>query len=294
MKEFLSIITPTHNRKELLQRCFESLLKQSCFNFEWIIVDDGSTDGTREIAEQFSASEFKIKYFYKENGGKHTALNFSHPYIEGDYVTILDNDDYFCTDAVQSILSAWREVSDEQVGIVSLLKGKKGDNGEIIPLCQSIREGVAVDISTPNRNSIISNDCNEVIRKDLFLKYPFPVFEGERFVSECALWDRVGMTHKYFYINKVVCLCEYLEDGLTGAGRAMRIKNANGGMFTSNLRMNRKYPFIFRVKNGLLYTCYACFAKKSLSEMRKQCCNKILMWCCLPFGWGLYWLWRKK
>ncbi len=294
MKPILSIITPTYNRKELLLRCFDSLKKQTCFDFQWIIVDDGSTDGTCEIADQFVSENFEIQYLYKENGGKHTALNFTHPYINGDFVTILDNDDYFLPNAVENIVTAWKTITDPEIGIVSLLKGKREENGEIVPLCTGAVEGQAVDIAEGARIRNISSDCNEVIRKDLFLKYPFPIFEGERFVSECALWDRVGQTHKCVYFNNIVCICEYLEDGLTGAGRKMRLQNPNGGMFTSNLRMSKNNRFKIRIKNGLLYTCYGFFAHKSPCAMAEQCQSKCLMWCCLPMGWLLYKYWNKK
>ena len=119
----LSIITPTYNRGHLLQRCYDSLSAQTRKDFEWIIVDDGSTDNTEEIVSSFD-SDYDIVYIKKENGGKHTALNTSHPYVHGKYVMILDSDDYLIPEAVEKIVKGWIDFEEnEAIGIVTFLKG---------------------------------------------------------------------------------------------------------------------------------------------------------------------------
>lgn len=286
----LSIVTPTYNRGPLLSRCFASLLRQTHKDFEWIIVDDGSTDNTEAVVRGFFA-DFPIKYIKKENGGKHTALNASHPFIRGKYVTILDSDDFLVDTAVQQILEAWKTYETAvDIGIVILLKGSAVDR----PSCEAREEGIPVDIMRYKRISHYSGDCCEVIRAELFKKYPFPVFEGERFISEGALWNRVSFTHKCVYINQVVYIAEYLEGGLTKSGRALRIRNPRGGMYTANLNANRKNFFKRRIKNGLLYTCYSRFAGMKVTEMLRHTDSKLLMLCCLPAGWLLYHYWKKK
>lgn len=286
----LSIVTPTYNRAKLLKRCYESLLRQSDKNFEWIIVDDGSSDNTSDIVATFCA-DFPIKYIKKENGGKHTAINTSHKYISGKYVTILDSDDYLTDNAVEEINNEWCKYEDNlNIGIVILLKGSDVDK----PSCVAKDEGIPVDIMRYKRICFHGCDCCEVIRSELLKKYPFPIFEGEKFISEGALWNRVSFSHKCIYINKVVYIYEYLDGGLTKSGKKLRINNPNGGMYTANLNMNKKNLFKLRIKNGLLYTCYGFFAKKSPFKMAKTNDSKTLMWLCLPFGWLLYIYWKKK
>lgn len=288
---FLSIVTPTYNRAHLLGNCFASLMCQTDKDFEWVIVDDGSSDDTKQVVQKF-AGDFPITYVYKENGGKHTALNRSHEYIHGKYVLILDSDDYLTDTAVEKVKAAWAQFEgQEEIGIVTLLKGQAEDD----PSCKAPDEGVPVDIMRYKRICIHSSDCCEVIRTELFLKYPFPVFPGERFVSEGALWNRVSFTHKCVYINQVVYIADYLEGGLTKSGRAMRIRNPYGGMFTSNLNMNRKNFFSRRIKNGLLYTSYGFFAGlspwKIITRDKESRCLKAL--CMLP-GYVLYRRWRSQ
>ena len=291
-KTTLSIITPVYNREKLLKKSYQSLVAQTNYDFEWIIIDDGSTDNSFEVAQSFKA-DFSIKVITKENGGKHTALNASHQYIEGKYVLILDSDDYLVPTAVATVINDWSKYEEQdEVAMVVFLRGSDEDH----PLCMAYPcdEGKQVDIIRYNRKTIISSDACEVIRTELFKKYPFPVFEGEMFIAEGALWSRVGFTHKCVYINKVIYICKYLEGGLTKSGKPMRIHNPNGGMYTSNLGMNKKNFLKSRIKNGLLYNCYSFFAKQSFKETFHQSDSRLLMFLCRPFGFALYLLWKKK
>ena len=129
----ISVITPVYNREKLLSRCYQSLLKQSCYDFEWIIIDDGSTDGTLAVAESFEAP-FEIMVLSKPNGGKHTALNASHPYIHGDYVLILDSDDTLIPSAVADVIDGWKQYCDQnEIGLVAFLRGTDENH----PLCKA-------------------------------------------------------------------------------------------------------------------------------------------------------------
>ena len=292
VQPYLSIITPIYNRAHLISRCYESLNRQTVKEFEWIIIDDGSNDSLDDVVNGFS-SDYPILFLKKSNGGKHTALNISHEYIHGRYVCILDSDDYLTDNAVEKIIEYWNQYdSNKEIGIVTFLKGSSIHK----PSCMAHKkdEGKPVDIMRYHRECIYSADACEVIRSELFKKYPFPVFEGENFVSEGALWNRVSFTHKCVYINQVIYIADYIEGGLTKSGRRLRVHNPKGGMYTANLNMNRKNYLSKRIKNGLLYTCYGFFAKCSPLDMARHCDSKILMWCCMPFGYLLYMFWKNK
>ena len=290
IKPSLSIITPSYNRAALLSDAFRSLTEQTDPDFEWIVIDDGSTDGTEELVRSFHA-DFPILFQKQENGGKHTALNAAHAFVHGSYVLMLDSDDRLVPTAVEQVKAAWtRWQEDESIGIVTFLKGVSEDK----PTCMAPDEGVPVDIMRYRRKCFTGQDCCEVIRTELFLRYPFPVFEGERFLSEGALWNRVSFTHRCVYVNRVIYLCEYLPEGLTKSGRKLRIRNPRGGMFTANLNMHRKNYFSRRVKNGLLFTCYGFFAGESPAQMLRHSDHKLLSAVCMPFGLALYHYWKKK
>ena len=287
---FLSIITPTYNRGSLLSYAFQSLCSQTDLDFEWIIIDDGSTDDTEQLVRSFHA-DFRISFQKQENGGKHTALNTAHAYVHGKYVLILDSDDRLVPTAIEQVKAAWtRWQADASIGIVTFLKGEAEDK----PTCVAPDEGVPVDIMRYRRKCYTSSDCCEVIRAELFLQYPFPVFEGERFLSEGALWNRVSFTHRCVYINHVIYLCMYQPDGLTKSGRKLRIQNPHGGMYTANLSMHRKNFFSKRVKNGMLFTSYGFFAGESPYQMLQHSDYKLLLAACMPFGYTLFRYWKYK
>lgn len=287
----LTIITPTYNRAHTIFRCYESLLQQSNTEFEWIVVDDGSTDETQELLSTFNTDRFPVIKLHKANGGKHTALNAAHPHIHGEYVLILDSDDYLTETAVQTVLNAWnRYEQDQRIGLVTFLKGTDENH----PVCAASEYDVPVEIMRYRRIRYIRTDCCEVIRAELFKEYPFPEFKGERFLSESALWDRVSFTHKCVYQPSVIYICEYLEGGLTKSGRKLRLQNPRGGMFTSNLRMDRSNYWIDRLKNGLLYDCYGFFARVSPGTMIKNSHAPGLAAIILPAAYLLYCYWKHK
>lgn len=290
-KPCLSIVTPTYNRSHLLPGCYESLRKQTNLDFEWIIIDDGSADDTDSVVSGFDDSLFPIVYVKKENGGKHTALNTSHLYIHGKYVLILDSDDALTKTAVADVLHHWGKYDQQcEVGIVTFLR--KTAEGLLFATVSDF--DIPVDIQNYPRKVFLGNDCCEVIRTELFLQYPFPVFPGEKFLSEGVLWSRVARTHKCVYINEAIYLCEYLADGLTKAGRALRIRNPRGGMLAASFGMEKKNSLKIRIKSGLLYTCYGFFAGMAPRQMAEACPARSLMWLCMPFGRLLYYYWKYK
>ena len=291
---FLSVITPAYNRGDLLKTCYGSLCGQTVYDFEWIVVDDGSTDHTPEVMKRIADEDerFPVIYVRKENGGKHTALNASHPYIRGRYVLILDSDDRLTADAVETVRLEWKKYeNDQEIGLLVFLR----ENLQHTLCAYAKDEYQPVDLLKYKRTCVLSSDCCEVMRAELFRKYAFPVYEGERFLAETALWYRLGLDKKCIYINKPIYICEYLEGGLTKSGRKMRIRNPLGGQYTSHLRMNPRCRPGERVRAALLFVCYGYFAgKKSGQILREGSPYRLLTALCLLPGKLMYISWRKK
>lgn len=291
---FLTIITPAYNRAGLLKDCFHSLQQQTDRDFQWIVVDDGSTDPTEQVMKEILEQRdwMDICFIRKENGGKHTALNASHPYITGRYVLILDSDDTLTPDAVETVRAGWKKYGkDPRIGLVIYQKGASVEE----PNCYAKKEGIPVDGGSYVRTKIVSYDSAETIKASLFKKLVFPVFEGERFLAETALWFRASYTHKSVYINKVIYICHYLEGGLTDSGRSMRVRNPKGGMYTSRLKMHKKKNMKERVKNGLLYVCYGHYAgMNSLQILKSNPAYPVLTAVCILPGYCMYRLWKRK
>lgn len=122
---YITVCTPTFNRAHTLNRVFESLKRQEFDDFEWLIIDDGSTDKTKELVEQFKQdAEFPIRYYYKENGGRHTALNLSYGLINSKYVLNVDSDDELADSALTLIKQAWESIPREDYDRFWLVSGR--------------------------------------------------------------------------------------------------------------------------------------------------------------------------
>ncbi|MGQ7318905.1 glycosyltransferase family 2 protein [Streptococcus suis] len=242
----ITILTPTYNRAYILTELYKSLKKQTSKEFEWIVIDDGSVDNTNEIVEKWidSDSDFSIRYYLKKNGGKHTALNYGIRLSNFQYVYIIDSDDHLTYDAVEKI-NRWIKTidSDKSFAGVSGLRAYPNNKGII---GQFPKEKDYVDATNLERKSKkLLGDKAEIYRKDILLKYPFPEFEGERFIPEASVWDRIAAEgYKLRWFKDVICICEYLDDGLTKNNNInVILNNFKGYSYIEKLNYeNRKFP----------------------------------------------------
>lgn len=290
--KLLSIVTPTYNRSAYLSRCFNSLCAQTDPRFEWIIADDGSTDDTQQkiLGFQRTRPDLTIHSVFVNHGGKHTAMNAAMSHIHGDYVLILDSDDLLTPDAVETVLREWTEYDTPDIGVLMFLAGFSEDD----PMAVGVLERVPLDMFGQYLKPIHTRDCCDVFRASAIQRFPFPVFPGESFLSESVLWHRLAEHYRVVYVNKVIYLVEYLEDGLTKAGRPLRIRTPKGSMYTAELYLDRRYPLRLRLKNGLLYNCYSFFAGASFRTARAQVRSRPVMYATRPGGWLLYRYWKRK
>ena len=289
----LTILTPAYNRADCLLACWESLKAQTDKDFQWLIVDDGSTDHTHETITRICSEKdgIQIDYIRKDNGGKHTALNAAHPFIQGKYVVILDSDDRLVPEAVCCILQAWKQYeNNESVGRIIFLKGRTVEQ----PICYVEHENTPLDTLREPRIGTVGRDCCDTFRTELFIKHPLPVFPGERFIGEGSAFFPMELETLGVYINQVIYLCDYREDGLTKAGRKMRLQNPLGGMFNSRTYMHPRVPMKRRIEKGILYNCYGKFAGIPAKKALRDNPYKILTLATYLPGLILYRYWRHK
>lgn len=191
--ESITVFTPTYNRAKLLPRLYKSLCKQTYLDFEWLIVDDGSTDNTEEIINkklEIRKSKFKVKYYKKENGGKHTAINLGVKLADGDLIFIADSDDTLPLNAIETVIKYWNSIKDDKsfAGVCGLDADPQG---------RIIGSGLPSEIIDDNSINIryklgISGDMKEVFRTDVLREFPLPEIEGERFCPEMLVWNRIS------------------------------------------------------------------------------------------------------
>lgn len=233
----ITVLTPTYNRAYILGNLKESLLRQTNDDFEWLIIDDGSTDDTKKLVQSWISQEetLKIRYFYRENGGKHRALNYGIPLAEGDFVFIVDSDDRLTEDAIERVTS-WIETMEEDDSIVAVAGLRGYPDGKRIG--EFPDKKTYVDVKNSHRYvHHLTGDKAEIYRKSALVAHPFPEFEGERFIGEGSVWNQLALEgYKVRWFNQVIYIGQYLGDGLTSHQRLLNIRNFQG--YTHNTRLN--------------------------------------------------------
>lgn len=249
----ITIFTPAYNRSAYLYGIYLSLKKQTFLDFEWIIVDDGSTDNTKESVEKILNSNppFPVRYFFKENGGKHTAINRGVKEAQGELFLILDSDDTLPSNSLQEIISQYKDVADNETicGVSGLMAHHDGTLiGSGYPkecnIASSIEQRYKYDVT---------GDLIEVFKTSSLREFPFPEIEGERFCSEQVVWFRIAQKYKLKCFNKVVYFRDYLDGGLTDNITKIRMKSPIASMMCYAELNNYDVPFIQKLKAAINY-----------------------------------------
>lgn len=249
----VTILTPTYNRAELLYKLYNSLCQQNCKDFEWLVIDDGSIDDTKAVVNDFIAhAPFTVRFIRKANGGKHTAVNCGVKYVETELVMIVDSDDWLLPDAVAHIKSAYNQYQQENIGTFTFLR-QYPDGTAIVSINK--RQIVANYIAFRIRGRRFG-DMAEVFKTDILKKYPFPEFEGERFISEDVAWIEMAKKYDSVYFDQKSYVCEYLPDGLTVNDKEMKFSSPLGSMMRGKQLMYKKCGLIANIKGAIIYNCY--------------------------------------
>jgi glycosyltransferase involved in cell wall biosynthesis len=225
----ITIFTPTFNRGYLLGNLYESLKRQTVMDFEWIVIDDGSTDNTSALFESWKNQNdtFPIIYFNVKNGGKHRAINKGVELARGELFFIVDSDDYLVDDAVARVIT-WESTIRDLKHLYAGISGNRGYG--INELIGKTFDGEYVDATSLERIQYnIHGDKVEIFYTHILKKYKFPEFEGETFLTENIVWNKIAYEgYKIRWFNQIIYICNYLDDGLTKAGTNIFLKNPKG------------------------------------------------------------------
>lgn len=295
MNPTVTIFTPTYNRAHLLHNLYESLCSQTSKDFEWLLVDDGSTDTTESVVAQWlNETKFKVRYVRKENGGKHTAINLGARLAEGELFFIVDSDDFLTYDAIETIVTEWAAVRNRRLNGMCYLKGENLTGGvkcreeAIFP-----KDNIISNIIELKYNRGTTADTAEIWTTDSLRQFPFTEYPGEKFMSEGMVWIRIAKTGDMLFRNKIIYIYEYLDGGLSLQGKRLRFLCPKGGIEGSLETMSHHFRLRMRLKQTLLYIVYSKFDGRNMREIFK-CPYKWLVTLCLPGGYGLYYYWKHK
>lgn len=204
----LTVFTPTYNRAHTLGRTYASLVKQTCKDFEWLIIDDGSTDNTSTIVEKWIAEKkVPIRYTYKQNGGLYTGYNTAYSMIDSELCVCIDSDDYMPDDAVEKILQCWKEKGGKQyAGLLGLDFRLDGTPvGGYFPAALTVAYYYEL-----NARRIRTGDSKPVLRTDLVRQVaPMIGFPDEKNFNPVYMTWQVCDRLPLLVLNENLCFVDY-------------------------------------------------------------------------------------
>lgn len=258
-KPLLTVFTATYNRAYILTKLYDSLCEQTIKNFEWLIVDDGSTDSTELLVKSWINNDngFVIHYLKKENGGKPRAINYGIQYAEGKYFFIMDSDDYLLPTAIED-MTKWIYEIDNKFDFIGVGAAKGYPNMTYTKdMCPIVNNKGYVDASNLERELYNLNmDMCEAYRTSLFKKYPMAEWPGEKFAPEQIALNEIALAgYKLRWHKDIIYICDYLEDGLTKGSRKLEKDNPMGYAMMYNHMLKYNYP-----PKRKFFCAYQCIA----------------------------------
>lgn len=272
-KPLITVFTPTFNRSNCLHNCYESLKKQSSHNFEWLIIDDGSSDSTDKLIEKWQAEQnpFQIRYAYKENGGLHTAYNKGIELAETELFVCIDSDDRMPFDTIEKIEKIWDGISHmDYVGIMGIDRYENGECvGGLFP--EGVSEMYLYEKLTKYK---IPGDKKMIHRTDLLKKVaPMPVFEGEKNFNPSYLMYKLDSFGKLYVTNECFCVVDYQPDGMSS--NIYRQYYDSPLSFAETRKLYLEFPGIsasFKLRHSIHYMSSCIIAKRFLKGIKESPC----------------------
>lgn len=290
MNPVLTVFTPAFNRGYIINNLYESLCRQTCKDFIWLVVDDGSTDNTAELIKTWQRKDngFEIRYVYKSNGGMHTAHNTAYENIDTELNVCIDSDDYMTDDAVEKIITFWNNQENKNyAGIIALdvdknncVIGKDLPNKKSTTLMGYYENGGTGDKKLIYRTDIINSVP------------PYPEFVGEKYVGLAYKYHLMDQKYELLIMNEPVCVVEYQPDGSSMNMFKQYLNNPKGFAF---LRKNEMV--LTKSKKRCFIECIHYVSSSILSKDKsfiKNSPKKMLTILAIPFGILLTFLIKYK
>lgn len=248
----ITVFTSTYNRGYLLANLYRSLCDQTCQNFEWLIIDDGSLDETEAIINEFVLEKkIDIRYFKQDNSGKHVAINRGVEKAKGELFFIVDSDDVLVENAIERLNYFYNQIKDNDsfAGVsgtcLTLFGNRIGGDMRYNQLdCSPLELRIKYKIS---------GDMSEAVKTKILRNYSFPVFEGEKFCPEALVWNRLSQRYIFRYFNEGLCKCEYRSDGLSAKIVRLRMDSSRASLLYYSELYHMNIPFLHKIKAAINY-----------------------------------------
>lgn len=291
-----TVFTPTFNRAHTLHRVYNSLKVQTYRDFEWLIIDNGSTDNTSKLVEQWQIeNQFSIRYIYQENGGKHIAFNKGVKIAKGELFVNLDSDDACVPNALERFKYHWDTIPSDRkeqfTAVTCLCQDEKGQLvGNLFPL--DITDSDSLEIRYRFK---VKGDKWGCHRTDILRKFPFPEQIQRTYIPECIVWKRIAREYKIRYVNEILRIY-WTDQPSMVRGNNVASRNARGGRIAHLNSLNEDInwflfaPLIF-LRSAINYSRYSFHVEMKISEQFKAISttiSKTLYLIALPIGYIVY------
>lgn len=289
-KKLITVFTPTYNRKDCIHRCYESLQRQTSYNFEWLIIDDGSSDDTASLIRHWQEEEnrFPIRYYYKENGGLHTGYNKGIQLSETELFMCIDSDDWMPDNGIEQIERIWSKVSDRgYAGIMGIDRYEDGRCvGDLFP--ENVHDMYLYEKLTKYK---LSGDKKMVHRTDLLKKVaPMPTYPGEKYFNPSYMMYQLDQFGKLYVTNDCLCIVDYQSDGMS-SNFYKQLRNSPLS-FAETRKLYLRFPDTtpaFKFRHSIHYVSNCMTAKRFWQGM-KESVYPFYAWLAIAPGTMLYWL----
>lgn len=277
----ITVFTPAYNRAFCIDQLYKSLVGQTNQNFKWLIVDDGSSDNTRELVQLWiEEAKIEIQYIYQDNQGMHGGHNTAYKNIDTELNVCIDSDDYMPFDAIEIILKCWKEKGSSKVaGIIGL---DAYQNGAIIgtKIPESIICSRLNDLYNLHK---VTGDKKIVLRTEVVKEFPpYPIYESEKLVPLGTLYLMIDSKYEFLCLNEVLCIVEYLEDGSSRNIFKQYRKSPRGFGYARIVKMKYSKSLYVKFTSAIQLVSSSIFAKRP--QMIFESPNIFLSLFAVPFG----------
>lgn len=286
----VTVFTAAFNRRNKLARLYQSLLGQTYKDFEWVVVDDGSSDGTADyLAALEQEGKLSVWFAVQENRGKHVAFNRGVDEAKGRLFVNVDSDDWLLPDGLEKLVKAWNSIPEEDRREFAAVAGLcETPSGELIgdPFPEGRFDSNFVDIRVVHR---VRGDKTHILVTDVLQNYPYPVFPGEKFIAEGFVWNQLALAGKTRFINERIQVRDYQGDGLTAKIDLVRAKSPVGARAYYKELVNEHWlPMDLAVKNCANYVRYSVHAGIGVAEQYQGIKRRMAYMLGLPLGLLVY------
>lgn len=290
-QKIITVFTPTYNRAKLIHRVYESLVRQTNQQFKWLVIDDGSTDNTKEMVERFiRENKIEISYVYKENGGLHTGYNAAIARLDTELSICIDSDDWLPDDAIERILKVWVvRKADDIAGLIGL---DYAANGDLIG--DHLSDGAIINPIDLLASKTNRGDKKYVVRTDCYKKVaPMPEFPGEKNFNPHYMILKLCADYRFVAVDAPLCIVDYQPDGMTANQLKQYVNSPRSYAELRRVIMGLPHVPVGYLIKTIIHYCSSSQIAQNRNYI-KESPKPLLTLLCTPAGWLLTAYIRRK